>query len=150
MIQFMINVQHDCRAAGCSATGLHRQRQERTDSDRTISCIEHNAVDERYIINTHALHNAAQLRRYLPRYLMVPRPLIVGRLVWHAEIAARLRISQAAKRTQSKAQVAATRQKNKEKNQTSECIPSGSCDAADDPSTSAMRKRSRMDLELYS
>ncbi|KAJ3992048.1 hypothetical protein F5050DRAFT_1801905 [Lentinula boryana] len=58
-IQFIINVQHDCRAAGCNATGSIRQRQEQMDSDRDLSCIEHVSNVERYIVNTHALHNAA-------------------------------------------------------------------------------------------
>lgn len=108
-IQFMINVQHDCRIAGCSATGFHRQRQEHMDLDSTISCIKH-IQDERYIINTHALHNAARLQCYLT----VPQPIIPERSKWHAEIAAEMRISQAAKQAQSKAQAASTRQKKKE------------------------------------
>ncbi|KAJ3859039.1 hypothetical protein EV359DRAFT_75733 [Lentinula novae-zelandiae] len=72
MIQFIINVQHDCRLAGCGATGTYAQHHERMDSDKQISCIEHVPGNEQYIINTHALHNAARLRRYLPRYLTVP------------------------------------------------------------------------------
>ncbi|KAE9392413.1 hypothetical protein BT96DRAFT_944649 [Gymnopus androsaceus JB14] len=35
-IQFIINVQHDCRAAGCSATGSTRQRQERMESGQEL------------------------------------------------------------------------------------------------------------------
>ncbi|KAE9388412.1 hypothetical protein BT96DRAFT_836311, partial [Gymnopus androsaceus JB14] len=107
-IQCIINVQHDCQAAGCKATGSHRQHQEWMESDREISCIEHIPNDERYIINTHALHNAARLQCYLPHYLTVPRPLIQDRKEWHATLAADLQVSQAVKQTWTKAQSAAT------------------------------------------
>ncbi|KAK7453960.1 hypothetical protein VKT23_011472 [Stygiomarasmius scandens] len=65
-LQFIINVQHDCRAAGCAPTDTRKQRQERLDSDREISIIKHNYDDIHYIINTHALHNAAKLCQFLP------------------------------------------------------------------------------------
>ncbi|KAE9390170.1 hypothetical protein BT96DRAFT_1002502 [Gymnopus androsaceus JB14] len=107
-IQFIINVQHDCQAAGCSATGSTRQRQERMESGQELSCIEHVADDEQYIINTHALHNAARLRCYLPRYLTVPQPLIMNRKEWHVEIAVGLRVTQSAKRTQTQEKAAVT------------------------------------------
>lgn len=87
------------------------------ESGQELSCIEHVADDEQYIINTHALHNAARLRCYLPRYLTVPRPLIMNRKEWHVEIVVGLRVTQSAKRTQTQEKAAATRQKNKEKNQ---------------------------------
>lgn len=87
------------------------------ESDRYITCIKHADNDERYILNMHALHNAARLRRYLPRYLTVPRPIIANRPKWHIELATRLRVSQETKREATKMKAAATRQKNKEKNQ---------------------------------
>ncbi|KAJ3781108.1 hypothetical protein GGU10DRAFT_278178 [Lentinula aff. detonsa] len=141
-IQFIINVQHDCRAAGCNATGSVRQRQERMDSDRDLSCIKHVSNVERYIVNTHALHNAARLRRYLPRYLTVPRPLFRNRAEWHAEIAVALRVTQSTKRTQTQEKAAATRQKNKERLQATQ--PS----QHNDNFISTARKRQRQEVDV--
>ncbi|KAJ3783463.1 hypothetical protein GGU10DRAFT_389082 [Lentinula aff. detonsa] len=124
-IQFIINVQHDCRAAKCCATGSHRQRQERTESGREIACIEHVPL-KRYIINTHTLHNAARLVK------------------WHNEIATELCISQATKRAQSKAQAAATRLKNKEKNQAGP--QAGSAPVR--PGTDESRSRKRQHVQI--
>lgn len=139
-IQFIINVQHDCRAAGCSDTGSRMQHQERVDSGREITCIKH-MLCEQYIINTHAIHNASRIRRYLPHYLTVPRPLIAERAKCHSEMAAGLRISQATKRAQTKAQAAATRLKNKERNQTGQPAAAMHVDHPGDGSGSGSRKR---------
>ncbi|KAE9385012.1 hypothetical protein BT96DRAFT_950149 [Gymnopus androsaceus JB14] len=128
-IQFVINDQHDCRVAGCSATGSIRQRQERMDSDRELSCIEHVSNVE---------------RRYLPRCLTVPQALIRNRVEWHAEIAVALRVTQSAKRTQTQEKAAATRQKNKEKLQATQ--PS----QQDDNLASTARKRQRQEVDMDS
>lgn len=117
------------------------QRQERIESGREITCIKH-MLCERYIINTHALHNATQIRRYLPRYLTVPRPLIAERARRHSEMAAGLRVSQATKRAQTKAQAAATRLKNKERNQSRQPAATH-VDPGGDGSESGSRKRQR-------
>ncbi|KAF8958957.1 hypothetical protein BDZ97DRAFT_1667763, partial [Flammula alnicola] len=123
-IQFNFNVQHDCRLAGCGATATERQVEERTETQREIKVIEH--VDQpRFIINTHALHNAARLRKYLPRYLTAPRPLFSDRLKRHHELATVLRTSQAEKRAQTQAKAKATRERNKRKAQEARVVETG-------------------------
>ncbi|KAJ6564270.1 hypothetical protein B0H19DRAFT_941769 [Mycena capillaripes] len=71
-IQFAFNVQHDCRACGCDASGVTRQMQERQESETIIHSIVHKD-DARFIINTHGFHNAGLLRKYLPVALTKPR-----------------------------------------------------------------------------
>ncbi|KAJ6540253.1 hypothetical protein B0H10DRAFT_1767244, partial [Mycena sp. CBHHK59/15] len=70
-VQFSFNVQHDCRACGCDASGITRQMQERQESDKLIHSIVHKG-DNRFVINTHGFHNAALLRKYLPVALTKP------------------------------------------------------------------------------
>ncbi|KZV93889.1 hypothetical protein EXIGLDRAFT_571793, partial [Exidia glandulosa HHB12029] len=77
-IRFIVNVQHDCRSSGCTPSGTRVVRQERTASSKTVSVLEH-VQNSRYIINTHAFHNAARLRRAIPRSLTVPIPLKMDR-----------------------------------------------------------------------
>jgi len=72
--------------------------QERVESDLFKSYIEHKPV-ERFVINTHAFHNAHRLRAALERSLVVPillYPLEV-RKAKHTEIAHGLRATQKAK-----------------------------------------------------
>ncbi|KAJ7277334.1 hypothetical protein C8J57DRAFT_1060971, partial [Mycena rebaudengoi] len=73
-IKFKFNVQHDCYTGKCEATGIRPQMQERVESDKTENFIVHNALD-RFIINSHAFHNAHLLRATLPRDLLAPIPL---------------------------------------------------------------------------
>ncbi|KAJ7261648.1 hypothetical protein C8J57DRAFT_1450891 [Mycena rebaudengoi] len=77
-LQFSFNAQHDCRACGCDASGVTRQMQERQESDTLIRSIVHKN-DTRYVINTHAFHNAGLLRKILPVALTKPRPLFADR-----------------------------------------------------------------------
>ncbi|KAJ7937476.1 hypothetical protein B0H13DRAFT_1852447 [Mycena leptocephala] len=63
---FSFNVQHDCRASECDASGVTRQMQERQQSDKIIHSIVHKD-DTRFIINLHGFHNARLLRKYLAR-----------------------------------------------------------------------------------
>ncbi|KAJ3992124.1 hypothetical protein F5050DRAFT_1580171, partial [Lentinula boryana] len=151
-IQFIINVQHDCRAAGCSPTGSYRQRQERIESNRQLSCIKHVDNSERYIINTHALHNASRIRRYLPRYLTVPRQLICDQKTWHIEIATTLRASQNFKRAERKEKNAMTREKNKEKAEAAQRGHSENVHIhiASNEERSTARKRHHRELEMGS
>ncbi|KAJ4464605.1 hypothetical protein C8R41DRAFT_872068 [Lentinula lateritia] len=110
-LQFVVNVQHDCRGSNCQPTGKVIQRQERQDSGVSMKSIEHND-DRHFIINMHALHNAHLLRRFLPRYLTVPRPLHSDRKKWHGELAKTLVVTQAEKRAETNRKAAETRAKN--------------------------------------
>ncbi|KAF6759091.1 hypothetical protein DFP72DRAFT_758356, partial [Ephemerocybe angulata] len=74
-VQFIINVQHDCGAAGCAETGTCQRRVEQELSMVTEKVVEH-ADEAKYIINMHALHNASKLRWYLPWCLTEPTPLV--------------------------------------------------------------------------
>ncbi len=101
----MYNAQHDCHLAKCTASGKRFLLQERVESGLTETVIEHHAVD-RFIINTHAFHNAHLLRATLPRSLVAPIPLYQDRQAKHNEIAGKLRISQESKRATAKVRAA--------------------------------------------
>ncbi|KAK7472850.1 hypothetical protein VKT23_000958 [Stygiomarasmius scandens] len=87
----------------------------------------------------HALHNAARLRRYLPRLLTKPKPLFSDRRLRHDELADQVRITQTAKRKARKEKAAATWQKNAQKT----ALP----DTATNPSAEAGNKRRCIDNE---
>ena len=70
-IYFILNVQHDCRDAGCGPTGEQIVLQERLTTLRTVPTIEHRPTD-RFVINMHALHNASLIRLALDRELVCP------------------------------------------------------------------------------
>ncbi|KAJ7687158.1 hypothetical protein B0H17DRAFT_1160505 [Mycena rosella] len=99
-IKFKFNVQHDCCSAECEATGVRMRMQERVQSDQTENYIIHNNLD-RFLINTHAFHNAHLLRATLPRDLVAPIPLFTERRAKHDELAAQLPAAAAKKRKQS-------------------------------------------------
>jgi hypothetical protein len=88
--------------------------QEREETARMIQLINHKD-DGHFVINMTSLHNAAQIRKILPRHLIAPRPLYMDRLARHFEIAATLRVTQAEKREATKAKAKATRDANKAK-----------------------------------
>ncbi|KAJ7035837.1 hypothetical protein C8F04DRAFT_1340815 [Mycena alexandri] len=88
--RFLYNTQHDCHVAECEATGERPRMQERVESKVMEKFIVHRPV-ERFIINTHAFHNAHLLRQVLPRALVAPVPLFPEREVKHHELAAKLR-----------------------------------------------------------
>ncbi|KAJ7195366.1 hypothetical protein GGX14DRAFT_315951, partial [Mycena pura] len=81
------NVQQDCRVAKCAATGVRAVVQERVQSDKT----EVRVVLNRFIINTHAFHNAHYLHATLSRNLWAPVPLFSDRESKNAEFSAQLR-----------------------------------------------------------
>ncbi|KAJ7715958.1 hypothetical protein B0H16DRAFT_1667025 [Mycena metata] len=89
-IRFLYNTQHDCHVAECEATGERPRMQERVESNVMEKFIVHQPV-ERFIINTHAFHNAHLLRQVLPRALVAPVLLFPEREAKHHELAARLR-----------------------------------------------------------
>ncbi|KAJ7832348.1 hypothetical protein B0H14DRAFT_3463501 [Mycena olivaceomarginata] len=111
-IQFSFNVQYDCRASECDASGVTRQMQERQQSDTIIHSIVHKD-DTRFIINLHGFHNARLLRKYLPVALTKPRPLFADRRQRHDELSAVLTVTQKAKRAATQEKAAATREENK-------------------------------------
>ncbi len=112
-LQFIINVQHDCAASRCEATEDVACIQERQETTKTRKVIKH-CDNAHFIINTHALHNAAQLRQFLPRYLTVPRPLYGNRRKRHDELGAVLIVTQAEKKAETARKAAETRRKRKE------------------------------------
>ncbi|KAF8801376.1 hypothetical protein BYT27DRAFT_7198307 [Phlegmacium glaucopus] len=95
-ILFSYNVQHDCRLAKCTASGNRGVMQEHILSEKTEAHIEHKPVD-RYLVNTHAFHNAHLIRATLPRHLTIPVPYAEDRQAHHIRIAAKLQVSQEAR-----------------------------------------------------
>lgn len=96
-ILFEYNTQHDCRLAGCSATGKRPIVQEWVQSNITETYIEHKPLDI-FLINTHAFHNAHLIRAILPRDLIAPLPYLVDQQSLHDEVAEKLRTTQNSKR----------------------------------------------------
>ena len=96
---FQYNVQHDCQQAKCSASGKRAIMQERvqTELSEPESVIEHKPLD-RFLINTHAFHNAHLIRAVLPRELTIPVAYSVDRVAHHFSIATKLREIQDGKR----------------------------------------------------
>ncbi|KAJ7501284.1 hypothetical protein B0H11DRAFT_2373359 [Mycena galericulata] len=89
-LKFKFNVQHDCHSANCEATGMRLRMQERVESDQIEKYIIHKSPD-RFIINTHAFHNAHLLRATLTRDLVAPIPLFPDRQAKHHDLATELR-----------------------------------------------------------
>ncbi|KAI0044842.1 hypothetical protein FA95DRAFT_1458150, partial [Auriscalpium vulgare] len=81
-VLFIFNAQHDCISGGCLATNTRPVRQERQDTTLFEQRIQHND-DDLYVINMHAIHNAAILRDSLPRALTAPRPYVQDRATLH-------------------------------------------------------------------
>jgi hypothetical protein len=96
---FQYNVQHDCRQAKCLASGKRAVVQERvqTELSEPNSFIEHNPLD-RFLINTHAFHNAHLVRAVLPRDLTIPIAYSADRIAHHTSVATKLREIQDGKR----------------------------------------------------
>ena len=75
--------------------------QERVESALFETHIEHQPV-ERFVINTHAFHNAHLLRKTLPRHLVVPISLLQDRKAKHNELAKSLQAVRTVKQTANK------------------------------------------------
>ncbi|KJA14960.1 hypothetical protein HYPSUDRAFT_149732 [Hypholoma sublateritium FD-334 SS-4] len=101
-LDFLYNVQHDCPLSKCTASGNQPLMQERVESGQSKAYIEHQPT-ERFVINTHAFHNAHLIRASLPRSLVAPAPLVPDRRAKHFELAGSLRATQEAKRAVTKA-----------------------------------------------
>ncbi|KAJ7593645.1 hypothetical protein C8J56DRAFT_1043447 [Mycena floridula] len=102
-VLFIFNVQHDCREAKCIASGTRPVVQERKETTRQESFIEHKPL-QRYIINMTALHNAHLLRRTLPRELAKPIALRsdAERRIFHDQQATILRATRTKKADERK------------------------------------------------
>ncbi|KAL6302042.1 hypothetical protein BKA93DRAFT_919240 [Sparassis latifolia] len=111
-VLFIFNAQHDCRMTSCSPTGTQHVVQERSTTARTEAVIAHTTA-ERFLLNTHAIHNAALIRQTLPRSLTRPISYLDNRYMKHREIAAGLRESGPIKRAQTAAKAADTRARKK-------------------------------------
>ncbi|KZV86368.1 hypothetical protein EXIGLDRAFT_622070, partial [Exidia glandulosa HHB12029] len=111
-IQFIINVQHDCRTSDCQPTGTRVVRQEREETSRTIPVIEH-ADNDRFIVNMHAFHNAQLLRIALGRNLSRPIRRTENRSEWLQEKAQEARTILIDKHEQAQEKAAETRARNK-------------------------------------
>lgn len=131
-IDFLYNVQHDCPLAKCTASGKSPLMQERIESGLLKSYIEHRPID-RFIINSHAFHNAHLLRATLPRFLIAPIPVYQDREAKHKDIACGLRATQDAKRIATKVRATQKKQEAKDNAENRDAGPS---------------KRKRMELEL--
>ncbi|KAH9917046.1 hypothetical protein B0H21DRAFT_850669 [Amylocystis lapponica] len=112
-ILFLFNAQHDCRMTSCSPTGKQYVVQEKTTTTRTETIIAHTTA-ERFLLNMHAIHNAALICSTLPRYLTKPIPYLQDRHERHCELAAVLRKTGPIKRAQTVAKAAETRARNKQ------------------------------------
>ncbi len=88
-------MQHDCPLSKCTASGRRPLLQERVESGLFSSYIQHQPTD-RYVVNTHAFHNAHRLRAALDRSLVAPIPLYSPELrkAKHIEMAQSLRAAQ--------------------------------------------------------
>ncbi|KAF8148461.1 hypothetical protein B0H34DRAFT_679784 [Crassisporium funariophilum] len=94
---FGMPVLHDCHHAGCTASGNRPLVQERIQTRLTETYVEHKPL-HRYIINTHAFHNAHLIRQALPQDLTRPIPFLADRRSHHNKIAQDLRTTQDSKR----------------------------------------------------
>ncbi|KAJ7820820.1 hypothetical protein B0H14DRAFT_3089221 [Mycena olivaceomarginata] len=110
---FKFNAQHDCHHFSCSLTDAPGQQQERSESKLTRKIRAHKE-DSRFLVNTHAPHNAHLVRETLPRSLTAPKPCFVDRLAKHSEFASALREVGPEKRAQASARGQATKARNKQ------------------------------------
>lgn len=108
-MEFLYNVQHDCPLSNCIASGKQPLMQERVESGLFKTYIEHQPTN-RFVINTHAFHNAHLLRITVPRSLIAPILLHQNREAKHVEIAGSLRTMQDGKRTATKIRAAQKKQ----------------------------------------
>ncbi|EJD36693.1 hypothetical protein AURDEDRAFT_73929, partial [Auricularia subglabra TFB-10046 SS5] len=129
-VRFIINVQHDCRAAGCQPTASRAVRQERQETDQQALSIQH-ASKEYWVMNTHAFHNAVLLRRVLGRNLTAPKLNTPNRDEWLKEKEVEARYTLVTKQQEATAKAAETRARNRLAKQ------KGDADAAAAPETSS-------------
>ncbi|KAK1235337.1 hypothetical protein PQX77_001447 [Marasmius sp. AFHP31] len=118
-VLFMQNMQHDCRSAGCVASGTRKRMNERQETDQVQTYIEHKE-DARFLINLFSFHNSHLIRRALPRTLTAPTPLFRDRLNKHLEIGEALYKTLVEKKEETQRKRAETIRKRKAAEQATE------------------------------
>nr|GAT45996.1 predicted protein [Mycena chlorophos] len=88
VLQFLCSVQHDCRRGRCKPVVAGRERQEREETTREKSLIQH-TDEEHFVLNLGGLHNFMELRRILPASFTELKPLHKDRQRFHDETAAK-------------------------------------------------------------
>lgn len=115
-VMFKFNVQHDCRSAHCTiSSDTEFMQQERHQTNIQLQSVKHTTL-QRFIINTHSLHNGHLLRYSLPRDLTRPTPnrTFEERREFHKRISVELQVSGPARRAETQAKARTTRQQNKD------------------------------------
>ncbi|KAG8868868.1 hypothetical protein FRB98_003179 [Tulasnella sp. 332] len=151
-----ISPAHDCIGQGCDATGSQTIMQEQVASGRTRRDIVHQQEDDHFIINLHALHNAAKIRKVLPWKLTEPRPWLSDRKATHAVVAGIVRSTQGPKRVETQRKKAeATAKAGAKKKSESEKAPTATspevapvAEAPDQPAILTQGAINREDTEM--
>ncbi|KAG8787398.1 hypothetical protein FRC12_015622 [Ceratobasidium sp. 428] len=102
----LVNLQHDCVAAGDCALRPVAERQEREDISQTCDTVQH-SNNQRYILNTHGLHCIQRIRLALPEPLLAWRGLGVNQSEIHNEAVKKLALATNNKSLQAEARRAA-------------------------------------------
>ena len=97
-ISFIFNAQHDCEGGQCSRTAGDTGTQTTAGAGGKLT----HSINGKYLINTHALHNAWRLHEILPRNLTEPVPYITGREDFHHQMARKLQKKNPIKRAKAK------------------------------------------------
>ncbi|KAG2122906.1 hypothetical protein DEU56DRAFT_716858, partial [Suillus clintonianus] len=64
----IVNVQHDCVKSQCTGISQCHIRQERTETARMKSIIQHKSSPF-YLLNAYLIHNYAQIQSVIPQSL---------------------------------------------------------------------------------
>ncbi|KAI0682538.1 hypothetical protein BC835DRAFT_1409568 [Cytidiella melzeri] len=111
-IAFIFNAQHDCLTAECAVEDQN-VHQERRITSLTQKGVRHGTM-QRYFVNMHALHNAALIRRALPRHFSKPKPYYDDRVAKHQEFADKVSSVNTKRRDAAAAKARDTRARKKE------------------------------------
>ncbi|KAL0058179.1 hypothetical protein AAF712_015156 [Marasmius tenuissimus] len=102
---------------GSGGLMIPSKRQERQMSTATVKVMTHKYTGRNsfFVVNTHAIHNARLLRRFLPRNLTAPTHLFPHRLEHLNKIAETLVVTQAERQKEITNKANTTRARNKQK-----------------------------------
>ncbi|CAK5270726.1 unnamed protein product [Mycena citricolor] len=115
-VKFVVSVQHDCQKGDCKPALLGMERQEREETHRTRSLIQH-SDDDFFVLNLAAFHNSGALSRILPKSFTKPQPMHEDRKKFHHNVAAEAQILRASKRKKTAEKRRATLAAKKERAQ---------------------------------